>query len=246
MLTGARPRRGRHASAWDLDQAGDVRIKMGIKPNEKAWRRSRTRWGTSIISLHLQPATELSQNGAQDGFHEGHRRHHHAVESRRSIADDRLVKDVKEDQKALDQCADEARPGQDRLPAVRKLSTSGAKGSPAETSRSTFTTGLVDAARDSTRASRRSWRARGGFRSGRKYHVKGNTPYTRLKTSCLRHPVTSSRRRCATRPASPGQLTSATSTTAGSGQESSGHDQHGRLQARRKRMKALDRGGQEE
>lgn len=59
-----------HASAWDLDQAGDVRIKMCIKPNEEDLTTIHHEMGHVYYFLSYNQLPPLFQNGAHDGFHE--------------------------------------------------------------------------------------------------------------------------------------------------------------------------------
>ena len=59
-----------HASAWDLDLAGDVRIKMCIVPNEEEFRTIYHELGHIYYFLAYNKLPVLFQNGAHDGFHE--------------------------------------------------------------------------------------------------------------------------------------------------------------------------------
>ncbi|HJU40961.1 MAG TPA: M2 family metallopeptidase [Tahibacter sp.] len=59
-----------HASAWDLDLAGDVRIKMCINPNEEDFRTIYHELGHIYYYLAYNPLPPLFQTGAHDGFHE--------------------------------------------------------------------------------------------------------------------------------------------------------------------------------
>jgi peptidyl-dipeptidase A len=59
-----------HASAWDMDQGDDVRTKMCIKPNEEDFTTIYHELGHVYyyLAYHKQPS--LFQSGANDGFHE--------------------------------------------------------------------------------------------------------------------------------------------------------------------------------
>ena len=59
-----------HASAWDMDMKGDVRTKMCIKPNEEDFTTIYHELGHIYYDLayNVQPA--MFQGGAHDGFHE--------------------------------------------------------------------------------------------------------------------------------------------------------------------------------
>ncbi|GAB3514262.1 M2 family metallopeptidase [Pseudoxanthomonas daejeonensis] len=59
-----------HASAWDLDMAGDVRTKMCIKPNEEDFTTIYHELGHIYYDLAYNPQPPLFQGGANDGFHE--------------------------------------------------------------------------------------------------------------------------------------------------------------------------------
>ena len=59
-----------HASAWDLNMAGDVRTKMCIKPNEEDFTTIYHELGHVYYFLAYNALPPLFQNGAHDGFHE--------------------------------------------------------------------------------------------------------------------------------------------------------------------------------
>ena len=59
-----------HASAWDMDLEGDVRIKMCIKPTEEEFRTIYHELGHIYYYLAYNHLPPLFQNGAHDGFHE--------------------------------------------------------------------------------------------------------------------------------------------------------------------------------
>lgn len=59
-----------HASAWDMNMAGDVRIKMCIQPTEEELRTIYHELGHIYYDLAYNPLPPLFQNGAHDGFHE--------------------------------------------------------------------------------------------------------------------------------------------------------------------------------
>ncbi len=59
-----------HASAWDLDLAGDVRIKMCIVPNDEEFQTIYHELGHIYYFLAYNDQPFLFQNGAHDGFHE--------------------------------------------------------------------------------------------------------------------------------------------------------------------------------
>ncbi len=59
-----------HASAWDMDMAGDVRIKMCIKPTEEEFTTIYHELGHVYYYLAYNHLPPLFQEGAHDGFHE--------------------------------------------------------------------------------------------------------------------------------------------------------------------------------
>ncbi|MFT3762597.1 MAG: M2 family metallopeptidase [Pseudoxanthomonas sp.] len=59
-----------HASAWDIDMAGDVRTKMCIQPNEEDFTTIYHELGHVYYYLAYNKLPPLFQGGANDGFHE--------------------------------------------------------------------------------------------------------------------------------------------------------------------------------
>ena len=59
-----------HASAWDMDTKGDVRVKMCIKPDQDSFFTIYHELGHVYYYLAYHPLPLLFQSGAQDGFHE--------------------------------------------------------------------------------------------------------------------------------------------------------------------------------
>ncbi|HET6603381.1 MAG TPA: M2 family metallopeptidase [Xanthomonadaceae bacterium] len=59
-----------HASAWDMNYRGDVRIKMCIKPNEEDFSTIYHELGHIYYYLAYNELPPLFQGGANDGFHE--------------------------------------------------------------------------------------------------------------------------------------------------------------------------------
>ncbi len=59
-----------HASAWDMNMAGDVRTKMCIKPNEEDFTTIYHELGHIYYDLAYNKQPPLFQGGANDGFHE--------------------------------------------------------------------------------------------------------------------------------------------------------------------------------
>ncbi len=59
-----------HASAWDMNMQGDVRTKMCIKPNEEEFTTIYHELGHIYYYLAYNDQPPLFQSGAHDGFHE--------------------------------------------------------------------------------------------------------------------------------------------------------------------------------
>jgi peptidyl-dipeptidase A len=59
-----------HASAWDIDNQKDVRLKMCIKINEEDFTTIHHELGHNYYQMAYAPQTPLYQNSANDGFHE--------------------------------------------------------------------------------------------------------------------------------------------------------------------------------
>jgi len=60
-----------HASAWDVTSAGDIRIKMCIRPTEEDLITIHHELGHNYYYLYYYDLPVLYQSGAHDGFHEG-------------------------------------------------------------------------------------------------------------------------------------------------------------------------------
>lgn len=59
-----------HASAWDMDMEGDLRIKMCISPGQEDYATLYHELGHLYYDLAYNRQPPLFQNGANDGFHE--------------------------------------------------------------------------------------------------------------------------------------------------------------------------------
>jgi peptidyl-dipeptidase A len=59
-----------HASAWDINMAGDVRTKMCIKPNEEDFTTIYHELGHVYYYMAYNDLPPIFQQGAHDGFHE--------------------------------------------------------------------------------------------------------------------------------------------------------------------------------
>jgi peptidyl-dipeptidase A len=59
-----------HASAWDLDDKDDIRIKMCMRVNEEDFRVVHHELGHNIYQRAYQGQPKIFRTGANDGFHE--------------------------------------------------------------------------------------------------------------------------------------------------------------------------------
>jgi len=59
-----------HASAWDIDNQKDVRLKMCIKINDEDFQTVHHELGHNYYQMAYAPQPALYQNSANDGFHE--------------------------------------------------------------------------------------------------------------------------------------------------------------------------------
>ena len=59
-----------HASAWDLDAADDLRIKMCMEVNGEDFRTVHHELGHNYYQRAYQDQPALFRGGANDGFHE--------------------------------------------------------------------------------------------------------------------------------------------------------------------------------
>lgn len=59
-----------HASAWDMNMQGDVRIKQCIEPDEDSLTTIHHELGHIYYDLSYNPLQPMFQSGAHDGFHE--------------------------------------------------------------------------------------------------------------------------------------------------------------------------------
>ena len=60
-----------HASAWDLDQVEDLRIKMCIQINDEDFTTIHHELGHNFYQRAYNEQSPLHRNSANDGFHEG-------------------------------------------------------------------------------------------------------------------------------------------------------------------------------
>ena len=176
-----------HASAWDMDDKDDVRIKMCMKPIEEDLFTIYHELGHVYYYIWYkdQPAAVPGRRARR--LPRSHRRRGQSLGDARLPAPDRPGERGEALAGSRHQPADEDGARQDRLPAVRQAHRRMALGGvrrPHQAGR--VQQGLVGTARRNTRACRRRWRAREeDFDPGAKYHIPGNTSYTRYFLSFI-------------------------------------------------------------
>ncbi len=168
-----------HASAWDMDLDGDVRIKMCIKPTEEEFTTIYHELGHIYYYLAYNDLPPLFQNGAHDGFHEAIGDTVVLSLTPQYLASVGLVEDAADNEQAM-------------LNAQMKLALGKVVFLPFGKLIDQWRWGVFDGriAPDNYNA---GWwqlrnhyqgisaegRSEADFDPGAKYHVPGNTPYTR-------------------------------------------------------------------
>jgi len=169
-----------HASAWDMNMSGDVRTKMCIKPNEEDFTTIYHELGHVYYYLAYNKLPPLFQTGAHDGFHE-------------AIGDTMVLAMTPDYLKSIGmvdapQQSDEALINAQMRMALAKVSFM-----PFGLMIDRWRWGVFDGSIKPTDYNKAWWElkakyqgvapatARGEdfFDPGAKYHVPGNTPYTR-------------------------------------------------------------------
>jgi peptidyl-dipeptidase A len=202
-----------HASAWDLDQKGDVRIKMCIRPDEESLETIHHEMGHIYYFLHYNQLPELYQSGAHDGFHEAIGDTITLSITPQHLQKIGLVKDVKDDDKALINAQMKRALAKIAfLPFGKLIDQWRWQVFSGELKPEHYNAGWWTLREKYQGIAPPLARSEDDFDPGAKYHVPA-TCRTRA-TSCPSSSSSSSRRRCATPPASPARSTSATSTAA--------------------------------
>ncbi len=111
-----------HASAWNMDTHGDVRIKQCIQPTEEDLYSIYHELGHVYYYLSYLDQPFLFQSGANDGFHEAIGDTINLSMTDGYLADVGLVpKGMKSSERGADQPPDEGCTRQDRVPALRQV-----------------------------------------------------------------------------------------------------------------------------
>ena len=169
-----------HASAWDMDMKGDVRTKMCIKPNEEEFTTIYHELGHIYYDLayNVQPA--MFQGGAHDGFHE-------------AIGDVIVLAMTPEYLQSIGLVDEQKESNESLINSQMRMALAKVSFMPFGLMIDRWRWGVFDGSIKPTEYNKAWWdlkakyqgvapaTARGEefFDAGAKYHVPGNTPYTR-------------------------------------------------------------------
>ena len=169
-----------HASAWDMNYLGDVRTKMCIKPNEEEFTTIYHELGHVYYFLAYNPLPPLFQNGAHDGFHE-------------AIGDTIVLAMTPQYLQSIQLVGPQAQTNEALINAQMRMALAKVAFMPFGLMIDRWRWGVFDGSIKPGEYNKAWWElkaryqgvapvtARGEefFDAGAKYHVPGNTPYTR-------------------------------------------------------------------
>jgi len=169
-----------HASAWDVNLAGDVRIKQCIEPTEDQLTTIHHELGHIYYYLMYNHLPPLFQQGAHDGFHEAIGDTITLSLTPTHLQKIGLVKDVKTDEKAVINA--QMKLALDKitfLPWGKLVDQWRWKVMDGEIKPADYNAGWWKLRADYQGVSPPMARSEEDFDPGAKYHIPGNTPYTR-------------------------------------------------------------------
>jgi peptidyl-dipeptidase A len=169
-----------HASAWDMNMAGDVRTKMCIKPNEEDFTTIYHELGHVYYYLAYNKLPPLFQAGAHDGFHE-------------AIGDTMVLAMTPDYLKSIGMVGEQQQSNEALINAQMRMALAKVSFMPFGLMIDRWRWGVFDGSIKPADYNKAWWElkakyqgvapatARGEdfFDPGAKYHVPGNTPYTR-------------------------------------------------------------------
>ena len=169
-----------HASAWDMDMKGDVRTKMCIKPNEEDFTTIYHELGHVYYYLAYNELPPVFQAGAHDGFHE-------------AIGDTVVLAMTPEYLQSIDLVGEQQQSEEALINAQMRMALAKVAFLPFGLMIDRWRWGVFDGTIEPGQYNKAWWDlkaqyqgvapvdARGEefFDPGAKYHVPGNTPYTR-------------------------------------------------------------------
>lgn len=169
-----------HASAWDLNLAGDVRIKQCIEPTEDQLSTVHHELGHIYYFMLYNPLPPIFQNGAHDGFHEAIGDTVALSLTPAHLEKIGLVKGAKSDEKAT--INSQMKLALDKITFLPwgKLVDNWRWGvMNGEIKSADYNAGWWKLRADYQGVSPPVARTEQDFDPGAKYHIPGNTPYTR-------------------------------------------------------------------
>ena len=169
-----------HASAWDMNMSGDVRTKMCIKPNEEDCTTIYHELGHVYYYLAYNKLPPLFQTGAHDGFHE-------------AIGDTMVLAMTPDYLKSIGMVGEQQQSNEALINAQMRMALAKVSFMPFGLMIDRWRWGVFDGSIKPADYNKAWWElkakyqgvapatARGEdfFDPGAKYHVPGNTPYTR-------------------------------------------------------------------
>ena len=169
-----------HASAWDMNMSGDVRTKMCIKPNEEDFTTIYHELGHVYYYLAYNKLPPLFQTGAHDGFHE-------------AIGDTMVLAMTPDYLKSIGMVGEQHQSNEALINAQMRMALAKVSFMPFGLMIDRWRWGVFDGSIKPADYNKAWWElkakyqgvapatARGEdfFDPGAKYHVPGNTPYTR-------------------------------------------------------------------
>ena len=169
-----------HASAWDMNMSGDVRTKMCIKPNEEDFTTIYHELGHVYYYLAYNKLPPLFQTGAHDGFHE-------------AIGDTMVLAMTPDYLKSIGMVGEQQQSNDALINAQMRMALAKVSFMPFGLMIDRWRWGVFDGSIKPADYNKAWWElkakyqgvapatARGEdfFDPGAKYHVPGNTPYTR-------------------------------------------------------------------
>ncbi|RZZ86374.1 M2 family metallopeptidase [Pseudoxanthomonas winnipegensis] len=169
-----------HASAWDMDMAGDVRTKMCIRPDEDSFTTLYHELGHLYYDLAYHQQPPVFQAGANDGFHEAIGDTIVLAMTPRYLASIGLVREATQDEPAL-------------VNAQMRMALSKVAFLPFGLMIDRWRWGVFDGSIKPDHYNRAWWQLKAQYQgvapatprgeeyfdAGAKYHVPANTPYTR-------------------------------------------------------------------
>jgi peptidyl-dipeptidase A len=169
-----------HASAWDMDMRGDVRIKMCIEPNLEDLKTVYHELGHLYYDLAYNVQEPIFQSGAHDGFHEAIGDTIELAMTPEYLASQGLIGDVVESEEAV--INNQMKMALNKvafLPFGKLIDQWRWKVFAGEITPENYNAGWWELRTQYQGIVSPVERSEADFDPGAKYHIPGNTPYTR-------------------------------------------------------------------